>query len=77
MNNGYRCGPETRENLAYEVAPEFGLSAAEARTLTGRIAAVTAKWHEIASHLGAGRREIDFMSSAFEHDELKTALKHR
>ncbi|MCA1788041.1 MAG: HipA domain-containing protein, partial [Desulfobacteraceae bacterium] len=64
-------------DLAYEVAPEFGLNATEARTIAGQVAAVTAKWSRIASRLGAGRREIDFMSSAFEHDDLKNALKHR
>jgi serine/threonine-protein kinase HipA len=62
-------------DLAYEVAPEFGLNTGEAHTLAGQVAAVTAKWHQIATHLGAGRREIDFMSSAFEHDDLRNALK--
>jgi len=62
-------------DLAYEVAPEFGLNTGEARILAGQVASVTARWHRIASHLGAGPREIDFMSSAFEHDDLRNALK--
>ena len=61
-------------DLAYEVASEFGLDAREARNLAGQVAAGTAKWHQVAQRLGAGRTEIESMRSAFEHEDLNKAL---
>lgn len=60
---------------AYEVAQEFGLAAGEAHIMAGKVAASTAKWHQVAQRLGAGKREIESMRSAFEHDDLNNALK--
>lgn len=63
-------------DLAYDVASEFGLDAEEAYTMAGQVASSTTKWHQVAKRLGAGRREIESMDSAFEHSDLKNALKH-
>jgi serine/threonine-protein kinase HipA len=58
-----------RENAAY-----FGLSAARASEIIGEVAAVTSSWREVAATLGVKPSEIERMSTAFEHDELRIAL---
>lgn len=61
--------------LAFEVAEEFGLTPQEARGLAREMGKITGNWKKEASFLGAGKREIDFMASAFEHDNIRLALK--
>ncbi|MBS3780519.1 MAG: type II toxin-antitoxin system HipA family toxin [Desulfovermiculus sp.] len=60
--------------LAFEVAEEFGLPAKEARKVAGEIGKATETWKNEASSMGVGKREMDFMASAFEHDNLCIAL---
>ena len=38
------------------------------------MAKITGSWRKEASRLGASKREIDFMASAFENDNLRLAL---
>ena len=61
--------------LVLEVAPFFGLGNAEARSLIRSVADGVGAWRSVARELGAGRAEIDRMSSAFEHDDARAAAR--
>lgn len=61
--------------LACSVADEFGLTLREARRIALEVGQATKTWHRDAARLGASKEEIELMSSAFEHDELRLALK--
>ena len=61
-------------DLAFKVAEEFGLSSQEARTLAREMGRVTGSWKKEALLFGASKQEVDFMASAFEHDNLRFAL---
>jgi len=56
------------------VAPEFGLRTKRAREIVAEVARATATWREVAHQVGAPTREIDYLESAFEHDDLEKAL---
>ena len=58
-------------DLAYEVAEEFGLKNHQAKTIVKEVADAVKQWAKEAERFGANNQEIEFMSSAFEHDNLK------
>jgi serine/threonine-protein kinase HipA len=60
--------------LAYDVASYFELNAGEARAIAREVGNAVALWRKEAEKLGLNKNEIDRMASAFEHDDLKTAL---
>jgi serine/threonine-protein kinase HipA len=60
--------------LAYEVAPYFELKPAEARTIARAVGMAVSAWRKVADKMGLSGREIDRMSSAFEHDDLRAAI---
>jgi serine/threonine-protein kinase HipA len=60
--------------LARSVAEYFGLSPSRADKIIHEVANATAKWREVAKQVGSTKREIDRLSSAFEHDDLRKAL---
>ncbi|MDA1315287.1 MAG: HipA domain-containing protein [Acidobacteria bacterium] len=60
-------------DLALEVAGYFGLPPEEARAAVAQVAAATAQWRMEAAELGLTKGEIERMSTAFEHEELKAA----
>ncbi|MBI9081436.1 MAG: HipA domain-containing protein [Pseudodesulfovibrio sp.] len=62
-------------DLAYSVADEFGLDANEARKIAKEVAESTRNWAGEAARLGANKADIETMSSAFDHDDLKQGLK--
>ena len=59
--------------LSLEVAEDFGLSPKEAKKVAREVGDATKNWKKEASLLGAGKREVDFMASAFEHENLQIA----
>jgi len=61
-------------DLAFEVAPYFDLEEDEARAIARQVADVTVHWAERARANGITGSEIDLMASAFEHEDLDTAL---
>ena len=61
--------------LVLDVAPYFGLGGQEARSLIRSVAEGVGAWRTVARSLGAGRSEIERMSSAFEHDDARAALR--
>jgi serine/threonine-protein kinase HipA len=62
-------------NLVMEVAPYFDLKPVEARQIAKRIGEAVAGWRMEAARLGIRRAEMDRMASAFEHDDLKDAMR--
>lgn len=61
--------------LAYEVALEFGIDAKAARRIAGEVGMAVKDWHKNATRLGAGKEEMELMSSAFNHSDLHKSLK--
>ena len=61
--------------LALETASHYGLKPTQARTIMREVAAAVSNWRKTASGVGLSAKEIDRMSSAFEHGELAKAIK--
>jgi serine/threonine-protein kinase HipA len=60
--------------LAFEVAEFFGVTLDDARETAKKICHITKDWHIEAKRLNIGKQEIDFMESAFDHDDLNLGL---
>jgi len=60
--------------LVESAAEYFALSPTSARAIIKQVAAVTARWREVARAAGAGAAELRRMESAFQHDDLERAL---
>jgi serine/threonine-protein kinase HipA len=58
-----------------EVAGYFELDAAKAREIAAQVGKAVSKWRAEAARHGLARGEIDRMSSAFEHDDLRAAQR--
>jgi serine/threonine-protein kinase HipA len=69
--------PESSLELAFEVAPRYGLSAKAAREIAAEVGASVATWREAAASQKISKDQIDRMASAFDHAELKLALSNR
>ncbi len=61
--------------LAFEVADYFDVSPARAKDYVRVIAAAIAEWRSVAQSYGLSTSEIERMSSAFEHEDLKKVLR--
>ena len=61
-------------DLAMSVVEYFELDEDEAYRIAAEVGQATTTWREAAARLGATRAEIDRMASAFEHEDLRTAL---
>ncbi len=62
-------------DLALSVAKEFGLTHEEAKKIAKEIGNAVCKWREEAKHLGITAAEIERMSSAFDHLDLRQAIQ--
>lgn len=62
-------------DLALSVAPDFRLSKDEAGAIIREVVAGVAKWRKVAQSFKLGKREIDRMASAFEHDDFQKAVR--
>lgn len=62
-------------DLAFSVAPYFGLRPDQARAIAARTGKAASAWRKVAAALGIRAAEIDRMAAAFEHDDLKSALR--
>jgi serine/threonine-protein kinase HipA len=62
-------------DLALSVADNFNLSLSKAKQIAAEIASITKSWHIYAKEMQVSNNEIDIVSTAFEHIELKNALK--
>jgi len=61
-------------DLLLAASAYFALTLGEARAIVKDVASVTATWRVVAQEAGARPAEINRMSSAFEHDDLRRAL---
>jgi serine/threonine-protein kinase HipA len=52
------------------VIDEFGIKISEARAIVKDVVRSVKDWDKDAFRFGAGKQEIDFMSSAFEYDDV-------
>lgn len=62
-------------SLAMEVATYFELSSAKAGKIAAQVAKAVLQWRLEATRHGITRSEISRMASAFDHNDLKEALK--
>jgi serine/threonine-protein kinase HipA len=60
-------------DLSLQVAPYFELSESDAHQIVSEVAASVMRWRDVAIDLGLKSGEIERMSSAFEHEDLKKA----
>jgi serine/threonine-protein kinase HipA len=60
--------------LAMSVAKYFELDAAKAREIAKQVGKAVSTWRYEAARHGVGKNEINRMTSAFEHKDLKEAL---
>ena len=67
--------PAASLDLALETVEFYRLGLNDARTIAKEVAKAVAQWREVARGLGAVRRDIDRMASAFEHDDLDAARR--
>ncbi len=61
-------------DLAYEVAPHFGVKPDKAKIIVHEVGTAVARWRETAKAAGLPANEIERMASAFEHDEQRKAI---
>ena len=65
--------PTASLDIAFEVAPQFGLKATDAKHIAAEVGAATARWNTVAARFGIAASEIERMRSAFEHDDFRAA----
>jgi len=61
-------------DLAFVVAPHFGVKPDKAKGIVREVGAAVARWRETAAATGLAARETDRMASAFEHEDLRKAI---
>ena len=61
--------------LALEVAGYFELGPKEARRIAAQVGRAVTTWRRVAKKLGLRAAEIDRMASAFEHEDLREAVR--
>ena len=62
-------------DLAFEVAPHFGVKPDKAKIIVHEVGTAVARWRETAAATGLAAKEIERMATAFEHEELQKAIK--
>jgi serine/threonine-protein kinase HipA len=67
--------PSASLDLAFNVGSYFELNQTEMKQIAKETARATATWQATAKKLKIGKREIDRMASAFEHEDLKKAAR--
>jgi serine/threonine-protein kinase HipA len=60
-------------NTALGIAPQFGLTKDQASLIAAEVGAAVARWRDVAKNYKLTANNIDRMSSAFEHDDLRQA----
>ena len=62
--------------LAFQVAEHFGIDTHKARCIASEVGQAVASWRDVAQRLGIRAAEIERMASAFEHSDLRLAIKN-
>lgn len=60
--------------IVLSVGDYFGLKTAEAKSIAGEVARAVTEWKSVAKQHGIGSDEIEQLSSAFQEDDIGTAL---
>jgi serine/threonine-protein kinase HipA len=63
-------------DLALSVSGYFNLSLDQGRGIAGEVGRTVSRWRRVAAQAGLGKAEMDRMASAFDHDDLKSALRY-
>lgn len=63
-------------DLVVEVGDYFGLEASEMKAITEEVVNSVSHWQTEAQRLGVTKQEVNRMATAFEHDEMKRAVKY-
>lgn len=69
--------PTSSLEIAFDVAQRYGLTMPAAKEIAGEVGAAVANWRRAAEDQKIVRDQIDRMSSAFDHDDLRLALSRR
>ena len=56
---------------AFRIAPMFGIGEGAARAIAREVGEAVGRWREVPTRLGLTPDEVDRMSSAFEHEDLR------
>jgi serine/threonine-protein kinase HipA len=67
--------PTASLDHARSVAKSFGLTAAASRSVISGVARSVRRWRTAAAAAGLSKRQIDRMSTAFEHADLEAAIR--
>ncbi len=62
-------------DTAMAIAPMFGISEGDARGIAAQAGSAVAGWRGAATRFGMTPDQIDRMSSAFEHEDLRVASR--
>ena len=62
-------------DLAMKTAAHYKLNPDKAQSIMREVGAAVSRWRETAKASGLSATEIERMSSAFEHDDLKQAMR--
>lgn len=65
---------EASLDLAFSVIKDFDIKLSEAKKIAKNVATAVSDWRKIAKEFGIPNNEVAYMSSAFEHEDLKQAL---
>jgi serine/threonine-protein kinase HipA len=67
--------PSASLDHARSVASSFGLTASAARSTIVDVARSTRRWRSVAATVGLSKAQVERMATAFEHDDLASALR--
>ena len=62
-------------DTAMQVVPMFGIAEADARAITAEVGRAVRRWRDTAARFGMTTDQIDRMSSAFDHEDLRAASR--
>jgi serine/threonine-protein kinase HipA len=61
--------------VAFAVAPQFGLAKDEAQIIAGDVGTAVSKWRHVGKSCKLKPAEIDRMASAFDHQDLRRVTR--
>ena len=69
--------PTASIDLALSVIDDFRLKKPRAFEIIKEVALAVREWRTVATQFGLSKKELDRMASAFEHKDLKKALREK
>ena len=62
---------EQHPSTAFQIAPMFGMTEKDTRTIATEVGSAVAGWRDAAARFGITSEKIARMASAFDHEDLK------